>query len=123
MSDQLPIIISGAGPTGLTLALALGKAGYKVELFEAEAELADEIRASTIHASTLEYWDSLGVAERIIAKGKISKTLKFYERETKECVATFDYSLIEGDTRFPFRRASCQVTIDRFVDSHCALQK
>ncbi len=113
MSEALPILISGAGPTGLTLALALGKAGYKVELFEAEAELADEIRASTIHASTMEYWDSLGVADRIIAKGKTSKTLKFYERETKECVATFDYSLIEGDTKFPFRLQCPQNIVTR----------
>ncbi len=47
VSNDLPVLISGAGPTGLTLALALGKAGYKVEVFEAEQQLADEIRAST----------------------------------------------------------------------------
>lgn len=115
MSNDLPILISGAGPTGLTLALALGKAGYKVELFEAEQQLADEIRASTIHASTLEYWDSLGVADAIIAKGKKSDTLKFYERQTKECVATFDYSLIAGDTKFPFRLQCPQNIVTREI--------
>ncbi|WP_101757681.1 NAD(P)/FAD-dependent oxidoreductase [Oceanicoccus sp. KOV_DT_Chl] len=113
MTSELPILISGAGPTGLTLALALGKAGYQVEVFEAEAELADEIRASTIHASTLEFWDQLGVADRIIAKGKKSSTLKFYERGTEECVASFDYSLIEADTKFPFRLQCPQNIITR----------
>ena len=113
MTEQLPILISGAGPTGLTLALALGTAGYKVEVFEAESQLADKIRASTIHAATLEYWDRLGVAERIIAKGKKSSSLQFYERATRECVATFDYSLIEGDTPFPFRLQCPQNIVTR----------
>ena len=112
-NQQLPVLISGAGPTGLTLALALGKAGYKVEVFEAEQQLADEIRASTIHAATLEYWDSLGVAERIIAKGKKSQTLQFYERASGECVATFDYALIAGDTKFPFRLQCPQNLVTR----------
>lgn len=34
--QSLPVLISGAGPIGLTLALALGKACFKVEVFEAE---------------------------------------------------------------------------------------
>ncbi len=113
MSEQLPILISGAGPTGLTLALALGKAGYKVEVFEAEQQLADEIRASTIHPATLEYWDTLGAADRIIDKGLRSYSLEFYERETKECVAKYDYELISGDTRFPFRLQCPQNVVTR----------
>ncbi len=113
MNNALPVIISGAGPTGLTLALALGKAGIKVELFEAQAELADEIRASTIHASTLELWDDLGVADAIIAKGKITRSLQYWERETKTLVAEFDYGLLKNDTRYPFRLQCPQNIVTR----------
>ena len=113
MSKELPVIITGAGPTGLTLALALGRAGIKVELFEAADDLADEIRASTIHASTLELWDELGVADAIIAKGKKTYSLQFWERASKILVAEFDYGLIKNDTRYPFRLQCPQNIVTR----------
>lgn len=55
MSD-LPVAIVGAGPVGLTTALAL--AYYKIPfiVFEANAGLSTETKAGTTLTRTLEIW-------------------------------------------------------------------
>ena len=49
-----PIIIIGAGPTGLTLALSLGLANIPVIVLEAESALTLDLRAGSYHPPTLE---------------------------------------------------------------------
>ena len=44
-ANQLPVVIAGAGPTGLMCALALGKQGIPVIVLEAEGALARDLRA------------------------------------------------------------------------------
>ena len=47
------IVIAGAGPVGLTLALLLGSKDIAVTVLEAEAAISEELRASTFHPPTL----------------------------------------------------------------------
>ena len=54
MNESLPVLIVGAGPVGLSLATALARQGTAVQLFEAQLELPDEIRASTFHPAALD---------------------------------------------------------------------
>lgn len=101
--DPHPILIIGAGPVGLSLGLALARAGLPVELFEADAELNREIRASTFHPKTLELFERWGVVEEILAHGYQVDRLQYWEREPRRLVADFDYAAIAGDTPYPFR--------------------
>ena len=64
-----PILIAGAGPVGLSLALALSRAGIPAEVFETDAELNTQIRASTFHPKTLEMFKTWGVVDDIIQHG------------------------------------------------------
>lgn len=98
-----PVLIAGAGPVGLSLALALARRGIPVEVFEKETELADEERASTIHPPTLEYLQEWGVLDPVLAAGAKVDRLQYRERDPDRIIASFDYSLIAGDTPFPFR--------------------
>ena len=96
------VVIAGAGPVGLTAAVALAKQGIPSLVLEAEPELWRELRASTFHPPTIEMLDDLGLAQGLLAKGL--KADKYQIRDRREgIVAEFDLGLLEDDTRFPFR--------------------
>jgi len=109
------VLISGAGPVGLSLGLALAKKGVEVHVFEAEDELSDEMRASTIHASTLEMFAEWGVADAVIARGHKIDRLQFWERQARTKIAEFPYSLIAHDTPYPFRLQCPQNYVTRIL--------
>jgi 3-(3-hydroxy-phenyl)propionate hydroxylase len=103
MTPSLPILIIGAGPVGLSLGLALARAGIPAEVFEADAELNVQIRASTFHPKTLELFRDWGVVDEIIRHGYKVDRLQYWERSPRRLVADFDYSAIAGDTPYPYR--------------------
>ncbi len=103
MSERLPILVIGAGPVGLSLALDLARRGLPVEVFEADTELNTQIRASTFHPRTLELFAEWGVVDALLARGYRVDRLQYWEREPRRLIAEFDYQLIAGDTPFPFR--------------------
>lgn len=114
-ASELPVLIAGAGPVGMSLAASLTSKGHKVEVFEAGQELADEARASTFHASTLEMFEQWGVVEPILDHGRKVHVLQYFERESGEHVADFEYKLIAKDTRYPFRLQCPQNKVTRFI--------
>jgi 3-(3-hydroxy-phenyl)propionate hydroxylase len=64
-----PVVIVGAGPIGLTLALTLERAGIPCVLLEDDHKVCDGSRAIGMSRRTLEIWDSLDAIDEIIAKG------------------------------------------------------
>jgi 2-polyprenyl-6-methoxyphenol hydroxylase-like FAD-dependent oxidoreductase len=63
------VLIVGAGPTGLVLALWLTKQGVSVRITDNTAEPGTTSRALAVHARTLELYEQLDLAEPIVAKG------------------------------------------------------
>ncbi len=98
-----PILVVGGGPVGLSLGLALARAGLPVELFEADAELNTQIRASTFHPKTLELFQQWGMVDDILAHGYKVDRLQYWERAPRQLVADFNYAAIAQDTPYPFR--------------------
>src|SRR6476659_6355247 len=96
------VIVVGAGPVGLTAALALGRRGIPTVLLAAEPGLVMELRGSTFHPPTLDMLDEFGVVPRMIDVGLRAPTWQFRDRETGP-VATFDLSFLAGDTSHPYR--------------------
>lgn len=117
MSNQNDrIIIVGAGPVGLTAALALARRGIPNVLLAAEPELVMELRGSTFHPPTLDLLDEFEVVPRMIEVGLKAPTWQFRDRETGP-VATFDLSLLEGDTNHPYRVQCEQWKLMRFLET------
>jgi 3-(3-hydroxy-phenyl)propionate hydroxylase len=96
------VIIVGAGPVGMVCALALNRRGVPVTVFEQEPAPLEDQRAASLHPSTLEMLDDLGVTEKIIPLGLISTTYRFHDRVSHSVVAEFDLSLMKDEYRFPF---------------------
>ncbi|MBF6172403.1 FAD-dependent monooxygenase [Nocardia blacklockiae] len=59
------VVIVGAGPAGLTAAIALADAGVDFVLLDRLAEGANTSRAAVVHARTLEVLAEFGIAEEL----------------------------------------------------------
>ena len=96
------VIIVGAGPVGLVAAACLGKAGIRTTILELHHELPMDLRASTFHSATLDLLDQFGVSARLIERGLLAPLWQFRDRR-EGVIATFDLSILEGETAHPYR--------------------
>ncbi|MDB5458277.1 MAG: FAD-dependent oxidoreductase [Caulobacteraceae bacterium] len=66
---EVEVLIVGAGPTGLVLALWLTRQGVKVRIVDKAAEPGATSRALAVQARTLEFYRTVGLAEAVIDRG------------------------------------------------------
>jgi len=67
---QTDVIIIGAGPTGLSLAVQLMRYGINFVIFDSKEGVTDLSKALVVHAWTLEIYDPVGLAKPAIAAGE-----------------------------------------------------
>jgi 3-(3-hydroxy-phenyl)propionate hydroxylase len=117
MTNRMPVVIAGSGPVGSLMALYLAQRDIPVMLLEKESALPVDLRASTFHPPSLEMIADLGfgVIEEMLEKGLVADRYQYRDRRSNE-VASFDMSLIAGDTRFPFRLQLEQYEFTRIVN-------
>ncbi|MEI9915353.1 MAG: FAD-dependent monooxygenase [Methylovirgula sp.] len=58
-------VIAGGGPAGMTAGLLLARKGVDVIVLEKHADFLRDFRGDTIHPSTLQAMDDLGLYDRI----------------------------------------------------------
>lgn len=97
-----PVVIVGAGPTGLTLALSLGLAGIPVTLLEAESALHEESRGAAYHPPTMEIFARLGIVDAMRRIGIAAPVWQIWDL-VDGLVAEFDLGLLADRTPFPYR--------------------
>ena len=100
--NERSVLIAGAGPVGLSAAAYLVNRGIPVTIFEAEAKLPENLRASTFHPPTLDMLAPFGASQGLIEQGLIAPKFQFRDRH-EGCLAEFDFGLLAGDTDHPFR--------------------
>src|SRR5262245_52161338 len=69
MMAEPQVLIVGAGPTGLALALWLARAGTPFRLIDRKSGPGEGSRAMVVQARTLEFYRQLGIADDVIAGG------------------------------------------------------
>jgi 2-polyprenyl-6-methoxyphenol hydroxylase-like FAD-dependent oxidoreductase len=92
------VLIVGAGPTGLALALALSARGVRALVVDRLAESANTSRAAVVHARTLEVVEPLGVAATLVAKGL--KAPRFTVRDRDRVLVPIGFDALP--TRYPY---------------------
>ncbi len=96
------VIIAGAGPVGLTLALLLGVKDISVTVLEAEDKISEELRASTFHPPTLDMLAPYGITDRMLEQGLVCPTWQI-RLHPSGARAVFDLSVLKGETDHPYR--------------------
>jgi 3-(3-hydroxy-phenyl)propionate hydroxylase len=100
-----PVVVVGAGPVGLCLALALAQSEIAVVLVESlsDQNFLDQVpRAGSNHPSTLEFFDKIGLYERMLPRGIVAPKFQYWDRQDGSLIAEFDHGHLKDDTKFPF---------------------
>jgi 2-polyprenyl-6-methoxyphenol hydroxylase-like FAD-dependent oxidoreductase len=69
-SPEPDVLIVGAGPTGLVLALWLTRLGIRVRIVDKTAEPGTTSRALAVQARTLEFYRQVGLADVLVDRGR-----------------------------------------------------
>ncbi|SPL87834.1 putative monooxygenase [[Actinomadura] parvosata subsp. kistnae] len=100
-STMVPVLIVGAGPTGLTLACELARAGVSFRLVEAAGGPQPGSRGKGVQPRTLEVFDDLGVVERVIAHGRMAMPIRSAAPDGRVTVSGGGTAVARPDVPYP----------------------
>lgn len=98
---QTDVLIVGAGPTGLVLALWLTRLGVRVRIIDKSTESGTTSRALGVQARTLEFYQQLGIADDVIASGRRVTGANFWARKHQLARVAIG-NVGAGSSPFPF---------------------
>lgn len=101
-AERCQVLVAGAGPVGTVMATLLARAGIDVIVLEAGEDCAQDMRASTFHAPTLEMLDDIGITSMLLERGLKAPVYHWRDRQSGEYI-DFDMAEIADRTRYPFR--------------------
>ena len=116
-----PVLIVGAGPTGLSLALQLSLRGIGCRIIDKANGPGETSRAMGVQARTLEFYDQIGIADKVVALGTPMDSIRL--RDGARSVARINFSEMgKGLSPFPFMLGFPQDEHERFlIDKLAAL--
>jgi 2-polyprenyl-6-methoxyphenol hydroxylase-like FAD-dependent oxidoreductase len=108
------VLIIGAGPTGLVLALWLTKLGVTVRIVDRTAEPGTTSRALAVQARTLELYLQLDLTEAVVAKGHKVPAVNLWVKG--EAAARLGFETVgSGLTPYPFLKIFPQDQHERLL--------
>ena len=97
------VLIIGAGPTGLVLALWLTRLGVRVRIVDKTAEAGTTSRALAVQARTLEFYSQIGLAEAVVERGRKGDRPSISGWPAARKPAAVFGDMGEGLSPFPYR--------------------
>lgn len=108
------VLIVGAGPTGLVLALRLARHGIACRIIDRNDGPGQASRALAVHARTLEFYQQLGIADDVVARGIRVDTIHLREHGTDVARLTLK-DMGAGLSPFPFLLCYAQDDHERLL--------
>ena len=87
--NRVDVLIAGAGPTGLVLALWLTRQGVGVRIVDKTAGPGTTSRAVVVHARTLELYRQLGLAADVVHAGVVNPGINLWVRGKRRAHISF----------------------------------
>lgn len=109
-----PVLIVGAGPTGLVLAAELRRRGVECTLIDARDEPRHWDRATIVHARSLELLATVGLADRFLEAGVHQWGIRLFS--AGEQLAEMDLS--ESGSRYGFNLDVSEEVTEEIVTDH-----
>ncbi len=95
------VVIVGAGPVGLSLALGLARQGRLVQVLEKEPHTAEHSRAPVIWPRTQEVLDNLGALSVLADRGILKEKLQLWDVDREKVLFEAPLSDLQNETPFP----------------------
>jgi 2-polyprenyl-6-methoxyphenol hydroxylase-like FAD-dependent oxidoreductase len=90
MATRSDVLVVGAGPTGLVLALWLTRLGVKARIIDKTEVPGTTSRALAVHARTLELYRQLDLADAVIEKGHKVPAVNLWVRGERQARVSFE---------------------------------
>jgi len=116
MANNPKVLISGAGPVGLTLANELVRHGISVRIVDKSAVRTDKSKALVLWSRTLELLDDAGYAKDFLSSGIPAHGAQI--STGKQVVARISFDLI--DSRFAYALMIAQSETERVLEERLA---
>lgn len=114
------ILIVGAGPTGLVLALWLTKLGIPLRIIDKNSGPGETSRAMAVHARTLEFYQQIGIAHEVVSNGIIIEKIKLRKNDY-EAASIYLGSIGKNLSPFPFVLSFPQDEHEKLLIKHLQL--
>jgi 2-polyprenyl-6-methoxyphenol hydroxylase-like FAD-dependent oxidoreductase len=98
MSNHIPVLIVGAGPTGLTFAIQLQRYGIPFRIIDKQTKPVITSNALAVQICTLEIWNELGILSKALPLGNKIEGLNIFSNKTR--IANIELKDVKSS--FPF---------------------
>lgn len=120
-TEEIPVVIAGAGPVGLAMALDLGRRGHRVTVLTRLDYIAAGSKAICFSKRSLDILDRLGVGDRMVAKGVTWNVGKVFWKDQPDPVYQFDLLPVKDQKRPAFINIQQYHVEDYLVEALAAL--
>ena len=114
---ETQVLIVGAGPTGLVLALWLTRLGVRVRIIDKAEQPGTTSRAIVVQARTLEFYRQVGLADAVVERGLQFAAANLWVRGKKVGRAAFG-EMGKGLSPFPYLLLFPQEEHERLLIQH-----
>jgi len=98
MNSNKEIIIIGAGPSGLSMAIFLSELGYKPTIIDKKEKIGQHSKALGVNPRTLDIMHPFGVTDRFLKNGRRMRAVNLWKAD--KLIYKNDFTKINSD--FPF---------------------
>ncbi len=116
MPNTIPVLIVGAGPTGLSMASELHRHGIEFRIIDKEQKPIATSNALALHSRTLEIFEQMGLVDKVLTKGiKLNQFTIFADGKK---IVESNFNLI--DSQYPFALGLAQHHTEALLIEHLA---